>query len=215
MHDPTRTTPCPTLAARPPRRAIQLLLLALLALALPLGACQNSVRVGQPLTDQVAGEGAMANMSFWHGLSDRPVISNDEAFHALLLLTEDQAPDTYEARLDEAKQHGWVPDDYDQPADAAITRGRLAVAVCRILEIDGGVMMHLLGPTPRYATRELRYLNIYPASSPQQTIDGGKFVALISRIEDWQRSNTPSAPPPQGAPAGPSDVPAANGGARS
>jgi hypothetical protein len=48
--------------------------------------------------------------------------------------------------------------------------------------------MRLLGPTPRYATRELVYLNLFPPSSPHQLFSGNDIVSIIGRAEDYQRA---------------------------
>ena len=37
------------------------------------------------------------------------------------------------------------------------------------LLIRGGIVMSLFGPSPRYATKELEFAEVYPASSPNQT----------------------------------------------
>ena len=82
-----------------------------------------------------------------------------------------------------------LPGGFDEPADHAIERGTLAVALVRALSIRGGVTMSVLGPSPRYAVRELQYLDIYPVSSPNQTFKGSEFLSILSRAEDYQRSH--------------------------
>ena len=105
---------------------------------------------------------------------------------------------TYEARVEVLKSRGMLPLNFDRPADDAVHRGNLAVAICRILEIKGGVVMRVFKPSRRYAVRELVYLGIYPLSSPYQTFSGGDFVALIGRMEDIQRvRGVPDPPLPQ------------------
>jgi hypothetical protein len=188
------------------RQTTRLTATFLLALTLLAAGCQAPVRLGAPLTKQHAGNEPEARMSFWHSLEQRPITSHDEAFHALLLFFDGEDPaETYPERLDIAKQRGWVDEDFNARGDAAIKRGTLAVALARELEIDGGLWMHLLGPTPRYATRELEHMNIYPPSSPSQTMSGGEFVGLISRVEDYQRLEQAPGPPP--APRNPPRAP--------
>ena len=66
------------------------------------------------------------------------------------------------------------------------------------LQIKGGVVMRLSGGgNPRYATRELEFEGLYPASSPQQTFSGSEFVGIIGRVEDWQRGNQTDIPAAQ------------------
>jgi hypothetical protein len=36
--------------------------------------------------------------------------------------------------------------------------------------------------------RELQYVGVYPASSPQQTFSGPEFIGIIGRAEDYQRA---------------------------
>lgn len=171
------------------------------------GGCQ-SAQVAEPLTGPLAGNEPPAQMAFWHTLGERPVVSNDEAFHAMLLFLDgkDEAAD-YTARVEAMKQRALLPRHFDQPANLAVRRGDVAVAVCRILEIKGGVVMRLTGLTPRYCTRELEYLKIYSHSSPNQTFSGGDFLSLIGKVEDMQtlKGRNPlldvQAPPEAGAPA--------------
>ncbi len=156
--------------------------------------CQHA-KVGEPLTDKLAGNDPDSQIEFWHALAERPVTSNDEAFHGLLLYTDREDPaDSYDGRVSLLKERRMLPKGFDRPANESISRGVLAVALVRALEIKGGVTMHLLGPTPRYATRELMYMNLYPPSSPQQTFAGSEFVGIMGRVEDYQRVNPARSP---------------------
>jgi len=167
------------------RSLFPVLLFSCFAAFLP--GCQ-SAQVAQPLTGELAGNAPEDQMAFWHTLAERDLTSNDEAFHALLLFVDgqDDAAD-YVSRVDALKTRGMLHDDFDEPADHAVTRGTLAVAITKILNIEGGVVMRVFGPSPRYATRELQYQGVYPTSSPQQTFSGDQFVSLIGRVEDYQR----------------------------
>jgi hypothetical protein len=76
---------------------------------------------------------------------------------------------------------------FNQPAEQAVQRGTLAVALVKALDIKGGVMLRLLGPTQRYAVRELVFMELYPPSSPNQTFSGVEFLGIIAKAEDYQR----------------------------
>lgn len=159
----------------------------LIGVLLLVNGCQIKP-VAQALAPEMTGSDPEAQMEFWHTLVDRKITSNDEAFHGLLLFLDQEDPSAdYEARVALLKQRQMIAEDFDQPATAAIQRGTLAVALVRFLQIKGGVTMRMLGPTPRYATRELQYLSLYPASSPQQTFSGAEFVGIIGRAEDYER----------------------------
>jgi hypothetical protein len=154
------------------------------------GGCQTA-RVERPLTTELGGNDPESQLEFWHRLAEQPVTSNDDAFHGLLLFLggEDPAAD-YAGRVQALKARGLLPQNFNQPATQAVDRGTLAVAVAKTLGIRGGWAMRLFGPTPRYATRELVYLDLYPPSSPNQTFSGAEFLGIIGKAEEFQNSAT-------------------------
>lgn len=163
------------------------------ALAL-LGGCQ-SVRVREPLTNTTAGNSSRQQLDFWHGLADRPIVCNDEAFHGLLLFFDGSDPAaTYAARVEALRQRKMLPAGFNAPVDEAVSRGTLAVALVHGLKMEGGWALTLLGPTPRYATRELVYRGVYPASSPWQTLTGNELVGIMGKAEDFQRGDLEGQP---------------------
>ena len=144
-----------------------------------------------PLTRTAGGSDPEQQVEFWHQLADRPVTSNDEAFHGLLLFSDGQDPaEDYAGRVAVLKERGMLPANFDAPADRAIDRGTLAVALARALKIRGGLVMSLLGPSPRYAVRELQFMNVFPPSSPNQTFSGAEFLGIIGKAEEYQSTAT-------------------------
>jgi hypothetical protein len=161
---------------------------------LTLAGCKSAT-VAEPLTNKLGGNDLDQQMEFWHELADRPVACNDEAFHGLLLYIDENDPNTdYASRVAAMKSRNLLPSDFNRPANEAISRGTLAVAITRALNIKGGLMMHALPNQPRYAVRELMYLDLYPISSPNQTFSGSEFLGIMGRVEDWQRGNAAEAP---------------------
>ena len=156
--------------------------------------CQPS-RPGRPLAAELAGSDEDAQVEFWHALTDEPVATNDHAFHGLLLYLDgkDDAAD-YAGRVANLKARKMLPKHFDEPATAAVRRGILAVAIMRLLGERGGVTTTLFGPSPRYAVRELMFLNVYPPSTPNQSFSGNEFVGIIGRIDDYQRGNPADVP---------------------
>ena len=173
----TRVAQC----ARPVRVSL------LVAFAIFCVGCHGP-RVEKPLTASLPSDPLEAQMEFWHGLEDRPITCNDEAFHGLLMFKDgdDDSPD-YSARVTKLKSQKLLAANFDRPADEAVQRGVVAVAITRLLKIQGGWALSVLGPTPRYATRELVYRNLFPPSSPEQTFSGAEFVGIIGKAEDFQR----------------------------
>ena len=166
----------------------------LLLAAILLSGCGNA-QVAHPLTETLAGNDPDSRMAFWHTLAQRKVTSNDEAFHGLLLLIDDDDPAVdYAGRVELLKSRGLLPHRFDHPADQAVRRGTLAVAICKAMNIEGGVVMRLFGASYRYASRELQYMNIYPEGSPHQTFRGDEFLYVIGRVEDYNRQVHTQAP---------------------
>ena len=156
-------------------------------LLLAFAGCRT-VTVDQPLTDSLGGNDPKTQMDFWHTLAERRITSNDEAFHGLLLFLDEQDPaESYRQRVEILKRRGLLSQDFDRPANEAVHRGTLAVAVVRALELEGGLMLRLSPHSPRYSTRELEHLDIFPVSSPNQTFSGLQFLGVLGRVEDFQR----------------------------
>jgi hypothetical protein len=144
----------------------------------------------QALKPELAKNDEDTQMEFWHSLTDAPVTSNDQAFHGLLLYLheKDDAAD-YPGRVQLLKNEKLLSGGFDEPADAPASRGTIAVALVRAMHIKGGLNLHLLPMSERYATRELQFLNIYPPSTSNQTFSGNEFVGIIGRVEDYQRGD--------------------------
>ncbi len=177
-----------------------LCLAALLAGA--AGGCARTSIADRAETGYVRGD-LSGEMNFWYSLPGRAAVSNDEGLHGLMLLEDPSAPArTYEQRVAHAKARGWLPESWNEPAELAIQRGRIASALVVITGMKGGVMMRLVGPVPRYALREVVYAGLMPASSENQTISGDDFIAIISRAQDYlELTRANGSPPPATGPA--------------
>ncbi len=151
--------------------------------------------MNQPLTKTLGGDQPKSQLEFWHQLARRPLTSNDEAFHGLLLFADGTDPaGDYQQRVAALKARKMLDANFQAPLDAAVDRGTMSVALVRILHINGGITMSLLGPGPRYATRALQFRGIYPSGSPNQAIPGSEFVGIIGKAEDFQHGNAVTAP---------------------
>src|SRR3954466_10555154 len=100
----------------------------------------HTAKVAQPLTGKLAGNDPDSQLEFWHTLATRPVTSNDEAFHGLLLYADGQDPARdYSSRVQTLKSRKMLSGKFDRPANEAVERGPLAVAICKVLDIKGGL----------------------------------------------------------------------------
>lgn len=186
-----RPAPCAVVA--PVARTVALVLALLL-----LPACARTT-VTDPLETNYPPADAARELAFWHLLPTRSAVSNDEGFHGLLLLADGvDESGSYQRRVELLKSRGWLRAGFDEPGDLAMQRGTLAAAICGILEIRGGVMMRLLGPTPRYATRELAAMGMIPAGSSElQAITGLEYMGVISKAQDYLVLREARAQPPR------------------
>jgi hypothetical protein len=166
-----------------------------------LAGCAATTTVNDSVLPRAAGNEEQQQLEYWHEVATKPLISNDDAFHGLLLYIDGKDDATaYDQRVATLKSRGFLPKNFDRPANAALERGTLAVALAKHLNLRGGLTMRLTGVTPRYATRELEYRGVYPPSSPQQIFTGGEFVGVIGKAEDFRRgdpTNLPAAAPPE------------------
>ena len=183
---------------------------ALILVVVFLTGCQTA-RVDRPLSQQLGGNDPNEQLEFWHQLADQSVTSNDDAFHGLLLFLDGQDPAAdYAGRVQTLKSRRMLPQKFDQPAERAVDRGTLAVAIVRALDIKGGLTMRIIGPTPRYAVRELVFMELYPPSSPGQTFSGVEYLGIIGKLEDHQRAQAADRRGPDrdaGLPVGPEPRP--------
>jgi hypothetical protein len=172
------------------------LLLAIAGMATLTGChaahVEKSVQAGLGDTDADAQD-----VEFWSRLYGSPLIGNDDALHGLILFfyNEDKCAD-YPARVSFLKEKGLLGKDFEAPADRAFTRGTFAVALAQGLEVRGGVMHTLFPMSERYAVRQLAAEQLFPESSPNQTVSGTDFVGIVGRAEDYQRTQAKPAPAP-------------------
>lgn len=152
-----------------------------------LVGCQTTT-VQQTVVSRYGANTPEGQLDFWHELNGAKVASNDDAFHAVLLFADGTDPSAdYPARVAALKSRGMLRADFNEPANQSVARGTLAVALLKVLGLKGGLMLHILGPTPRYAVRELYSEGVFPLSSPHQTFSGAELVGVIGRVEDYQR----------------------------
>lgn len=70
-----------------------------------------------------------------------------------------------------------------------ITLGEYSCMLMEAFDIPGGLMYKLL-PGPRYASRELSYLNcIDNDKSPNRTLSGEEVLRIMGRLLEWKEAN--------------------------
>jgi hypothetical protein len=114
--------------------------------------------------------------------------TNNDMLHGFLVFAVGEDPwTTYAQRVLDARVRGWVPQDWREPANESATVGRIASIASHIVEIRGGLSFMLLGPTPRYALRELIYQDILPPRTENQSLSGLEFSDFLNRLSRMSR----------------------------
>jgi hypothetical protein len=164
------------------RRAIAA---ALACVALGCAACERS-RVEDSAIDRFPA--SKDELDFLEALDKQVVVTNDDALHGLLMFADGTDLSTsFEGRVEVAKRKEWIPSSWDRPADESAQVGWMSVAACRVLNIKGGLTMRLTGPTPRYATKELVFMEVLPLRTENQSLSGKEFVDFLNRLNRFQR----------------------------
>lgn len=122
-------------------------------------------------------------LDFLDEVNGMTAVTNNDALHALFILADGTDPATsYEERVSSAKERRWVPSGFGQPANESAAVGWLAMAGCQICDIKGGLTMHVIGPTPRYCTKELVFMRVLPLRTENQSLSGAEFVDYLNRL---------------------------------
>jgi hypothetical protein len=156
---------------------------ALAAALLGAAGCTQRTMSDSSLVDNPA---VLADQTeFVDGLRDRYSVTNHDAIHGLILLADGEDTLTsYEDRVATAKERGWLMPNWNRPANESARIGDVAQGVCVITDIRGGLTMGMIGPHPRYATRELIYLEMMPERGDKQSIRGLEYLELMLRASD-------------------------------
>src|SRR3712207_3412962 len=83
---------------------------AVLLLLFACGCAFAPTRVPDSLTKDLGGSDPDAQMEFWHQLAQKPLTSNDEAFHGLLLyMGGGEDATTYDQRVASLRSRNMLP----------------------------------------------------------------------------------------------------------
>jgi len=184
----------------------------LLAVLLVAAGCRPYV-MSNSAVEQYPG--ADDELDFLAAVERMPAVTNNDALHGFFLLQDGSDPHgDFQARVAEGQRRGWFPMGTPVRANEAAKIGWMATAGCRVMDVRGGLSMNLLGPLPRYATRELVYMEILPLRTENQILTGGEFVDYLNRLSRIAgRSRRARPESPLGVPAGESAVSPGNEGA--
>jgi len=73
-------------------------------------------------------------------------------------------------------------------SENSITLGEYSYMLMKAFDIPGGIMYKIL-PGPRYAARELDYLNFIDNNkSPYRTLSGEEVLRIMGRVMEWKEA---------------------------
>ena len=170
-------------------------------LAVLLAGCRPYVMGNSAVEQYPSSE---QEIDFLGAVERMPAVTNNDALHGFIMLQDGEDPNTtFEARVAEGKRRGWFPMGAPKAPNEAAKVGWLASAGCVVMDVKCGVSMHLFGPVPRYATRELVYMEILPLRTENQILTGAEFVDFLNRLDRIAgKSRRDRSPSPLGIPAG-------------
>jgi hypothetical protein len=122
-------------------------------------------------------------------LFEEPATTLGQAAYLVLTasgrIPDDSSPADAAASLVE---QGWsVP---ERTADEPLTLGEYSYLLMQAFELKGGVMYRIF-PGPRYAGRELAYLELIKGdSSPYRTFSGEEAIGILGRLLEWKEEQS-------------------------
>jgi hypothetical protein len=126
---------------------------------------------------------------FLDRLSSQKHVSENDAMRGILMLLDGQdAAKSFQDRVEALKGRSIVDSSWSFNAARPLTRGRLAYMLCQALEIRGGVILTLTGPSQRYCVRELQYQGLLASGIMTTEISGGEFVAVLARADAYKNT---------------------------
>ncbi len=183
------------------RSAAQRAMLAVLVL-FPAASCATRQTAESSAVDAFPRDDQ--EVEFMEQVESMNSVTNNDFLHSMLMLSSgiDPAQD-YAERVVLARQKGWLPKTWDEPANASATAGDIAMAGCRLGGIEGGLTMHVFGPSGRYCLRELEGRGIMPTRTTGQALSGPEFRDFLNRLDQIALSKRPLFKDPSAPAAGP------------
>jgi len=118
------------------------------------------------------------------GLLRQRIVFRYDALKALVVLMDvDEEYIDLNAQVAYAQAQGFLPKHKAKAFDPMqpLRRGEAAYLFHRALGIKGGLALHLLGPTERYALKELAFQGFLSGGRVNDLVSGEEFVQLVTQ----------------------------------
>ncbi|GEM_PF-4953179 len=183
----------PAIVKAPRRCALVGSIAAIVALA---GCSSSRTLVSQPVVE--IHPTAFASLDFFEELRRRPIVSNADALHALLLFAGLEAPGEWESALATAVQAGWIDPAaaHDLNPSESARVGLIGSIVASVSDVGLGALDPMLasdawspnGLRAIAATTRLRRLSLIPDRSANQALTGAELLTLLRRAEIFEQT---------------------------
>jgi len=123
------------------------------------------------------------------GLIRQWIVFRYDALKAIVVLMGvDEEYIDLNAQVAYAQAHGFLPTHKAKTFDPMqpLRRGEAAYLFHRALGIKGGLALHLLGPTERYALKELVFQGLLSGGRVNDLVSGEEFVQLVTQAAEYQ-----------------------------
>lgn len=132
----------------------------------------------------IAAAGAYTQSNeFVDGLLSVNKVNYGQVSYLVLVASDNLSEDADEARAFELLESlGWAPEG--SAASDIVPLATYAQILMRAFGMKGGIL-YTLFPSPRYAYRELSFLQVVQGrADPSETVDGASSVRMLGRIFD-------------------------------
>ncbi|MDQ7779612.1 MAG: hypothetical protein RDV41_07865 [Planctomycetota bacterium] len=128
-----------------------------------------------------------SDTQFYRDLAKKQAATLDDGYRAICIL---RAGKDDGAKFEDLRallvKDGIAPDSWPAEPQTELTKGKLALMICKALDIKGGVIARIFGMTERYALRELAYIGIMPQKSGHFFVSGTELLSVLSRAARYK-----------------------------
>ena len=119
--------------------------------------------------------------------AQKRIIYNYDAAKAMVILMQvDEERISLDAQLAYLRERGLIPRRATFDPASPLRRGMLAFMLQQALGVRGGIALHLLGPTPRYALKELSFQGVMSPGLSGDLISGEEFVQAMNAAVQYK-----------------------------
>lgn len=123
-------------------------------------------------------------------LGDRPVTFADGCKAIYLLKTDAFPIMSHEEVRNALIRDKIIPETWKYPEDKILLKGEYAYMLCQVLELEGGLSMHIFGPTERYCLNECIYRGLLLRGRTYDAVTGKEIIGSIQRAVDYKEKIT-------------------------